>query len=89
MPQTRRIISDKWFTSSLTYAHRGWPWIERGDTQEIEWPYRKSRSLVIRVPFTYKALVIGRWGDPRPEMEALLEAVRGDLRPLEELGVRD
>lgn len=89
MPKTRRIISDNWFLSSLTYGSRWWPWIERGDTQEIEWPYRKSKSLVVRAPLTRTALVVGKWGPPRSEMEALLEAVRGDLRPLEELNVRN
>ncbi len=88
MAKTWRM-SKRWFLSTLTYAHRGLPWIERGDTQEIEWPYRRSRSLVIRLPFTLKALVVGRWGDPRPEMEALLHAVGGDFRSLEELDVRD
>jgi hypothetical protein len=88
MAKTRRI-TQRWFWSTLTYAHRGWPWIERGDTQEIEWPYRRSRSIVVRIPLTLTALVVGRWGDPRPEMEALLHAVRGDFRTLEDLNVRD
>lgn len=89
MAQTRRILKD-WFISTLRYAHRGWPWIERGNTQEIEWPYRKARwSVVVRFPFTLSALVIGRWGDPRPEEEALLDAVQGNFLGLEELDVRD
>ena len=88
MPPTRRITKN-WFWSTLTYAHRGLPWVERGDTQEIEWPYRHASSLVIRLPFTLPALVVGRWGPPRPETEALLHAVRGDFRGLEELDVRD
>jgi len=89
MATTRRIISKNWFWSTITYAHRGWPWIERGDTQEIEYPYRKSRSLVLRLPFTRTGLVVGKWGPPRPEMEALLDAVRGRFSDLEDLGVRD
>ena len=84
-----RSITGNWFWSTLTYAHRGWPWIERGDTQEIEWPYRRSRSLVMRLPLARTALVIGRWGPPRPEMEALLDAVGGTFRSLEEIDVRD
>lgn len=89
MPTTRRIISRNWFYSTLRYAHRGLPWIERGNTQEIEWPYRRSRSWVVRLPFTLTALVIGRWGDPRPEEEALLDAVDGTyMQGLEGFRVR-
>lgn len=87
MAQTRSI-GKNWFISTLRYAHRGLPWVERGTTQEIEWPYRRSNSVVIRCPFTQPALVIGRWGAPRPEEEALLAAVGGDFRSLEDLDVR-
>lgn len=82
-------ISKNWFWSTLTYAHRGWPWFERGDTQEIEWPYRRCNSFVVRFPFTRKALVLGKWGPARSETDALLHAVRGDFRSLEQLDVRD
>lgn len=89
MPQTRRILtSNNWFWSTLRYAHRGLPWVEIGQTQEIEWPYRHSRSLVVRLPLTKTALVVGRWGPPRGEEEALLQAIRGEFRHLRDLNVR-
>jgi len=88
MATTRRIFTDKYFWHPLTYAHRGWPWVERGTTQETDYPFRSANSLVLRFPFTRTSLVIGRWGPPRPEEEALLAAVRGSYRDLEDMDVR-
>lgn len=85
MAQTRNITRN-WFISSVRYAHRGWPWIETGTTNEIEPPYRGGSSLVVRLPFTRVALVVGRWGPPRSEQEGLLAAIGGQMRDLDGLG---
>lgn len=51
------------YGDTIQYYHkRALPIIEKGWTQEIEWPYRKSRlCLVLRFPFTKPGLVIGLW----------------------------
>jgi hypothetical protein len=35
---------------------------EIGHTQETDMPYRVGKCLVIRIPFTYKAVYLGLWG---------------------------
>jgi hypothetical protein len=55
-------------------------------TVEIEPPYRRSDSLIVRVPFTPWAIVLGWWEDTGwdPE-EALMEAVSGwGINPYED-----
>lgn len=54
------------------------PLAHRAKTVEIDPPFRQSRPLVLRVPFTGKALVIGWWLNTAWDEEtALLEAVSG------------
>jgi len=46
----------------LEYWHRHLlPVIEVGTTQEVEYPYRKGKCLVFRVPFTHPGFYIGAW----------------------------
>jgi hypothetical protein len=57
---------------------RGTPVLHRAPTNEIEEPFRRSNSLVVRLFGTTKGWVFGWWKhDPdRTEDEALLAALR-------------
>lgn len=50
-----------WFKHSLRYPSTSAPLIERGWTQESEEPWRKGHSIVLRLPFSTKAVAMGRW----------------------------
>lgn len=50
---------------------------ERSETQEIDGKYRFGKGIVIRLPFTRLALVIGRWVAMYDESQALTIAIRG------------
>lgn len=64
------------FAHTMTYPTRKFPVVDTGgDTQEIEWPYRTGKSVVLRVPFTRAALVVGKWTGKRDEQQALTEAI--------------
>jgi hypothetical protein len=61
----------------VIHVKRGTPTFHMADTVEIEAPYRRSRSLVIRLTFR-RALVLGWWRDTSwSEEKALMEAVAG------------
>jgi hypothetical protein len=47
----------------IQYYHRNLlPVVEKGWTQETQYPYRKSRvCFVLRVPFTKPGFVLGTW----------------------------
>lgn len=49
------------------------PPVHIGDTIEIEAPYRRSRSLIVRISWS-RALVIGWWRDTSWDEEAALMA---------------
>lgn len=49
--------------------------MERGTTQEIDWPYRTGVSVVARMPWSTRAFVVGRWTGQRPEEDALSAAI--------------
>ena len=51
----------KWFKHSLEYPTRNAPLMERGWTQETEEPWRKGSAVVLRAPFSRRAVSIGRW----------------------------
>lgn len=53
------------------------PFFEKAKTVEIEPPFRVGRGLVFRIPFTFRAYVVGFLGKPREinEETALLEAM--------------
>lgn len=42
----------------------GAPIFHRATTHEIEWPYRLSNSLIIRLGKSF-GLIVGRWGEKR------------------------
>lgn len=50
----------------LQYYHRKFlPVIEKGWTQESEYPFRKSKAcIVLRFPFTKPGFVLGVWQKP-------------------------
>lgn len=50
---------------------------ERAETQEIDEPFRFGSGWAIRMPFTRKAVVIGKWQSSYTESEALTYAIRG------------
>ena len=52
------------YADVIQYYHRkALPVIEKGWTQETEFPYRKSKlCLVFRAPFTPPGFVLGIWG---------------------------
>lgn len=63
------------FLHRMSYPSTDFPVCERGDTQETSYPFRHAKSLVVRLPLSTRALVIGWWGKPQDEEEALLRAV--------------
>ena len=49
------------FTHTLKYPSAQAPLIERGWTQESEYPWRKGISIVVRLPGTNRARAFGIW----------------------------
>ena len=50
------------YVGTLKYYHRKpLPILEKGWTQETEYPWRKGACLVFRFPFTKPGLYIGLW----------------------------
>lgn len=49
------------FAHLLEYPSRKVPLMERGWTQETEEPWRKGVSVVLRAPFTRRAVALGIW----------------------------
>lgn len=74
MPPTHQIGKTR-FIQTMDYPSRKFPLIDKGYTQEIEWPYRKGDSLVLRMPFGRRALVVGKWVKTMDEQDALESAV--------------
>ena len=47
-------------------------------TQEIDEPFRSGKGFAIRIPFTKRALVVGKWSNTDyTESQALTYAIRG------------
>jgi hypothetical protein len=60
--------------------------IERARTQEIDEPFRFGIGIAIRMPFTKKAVVVGKWVHMAPdEGTALTYAVMGRVVKDDEL----
>ena len=50
------------YVGKLEYYHRNpLPIVEKGWTQESEYPFRKGKCLVFRLPFTKPGFYIGVW----------------------------
>lgn len=59
MPRTKEFGA--WFAHTLCYPSRQAPLVERGRSHETDFPWRRGRSLVVRLPLTPRAVVVGRW----------------------------
>ena len=51
--------------------------VEKGWSNETDEPYRKGTCLVIKLPLLSKAFVLGFWGKPQSEADALMGAIMG------------
>jgi hypothetical protein len=75
MPQVHDI-GTKTYTHAMRYPTRKFPIFDTGGyTQEIEHPFRTGKALVLRIPFSTYAVVLGRWGETKPEEQALTDAI--------------
>lgn len=63
------------YAHPMEYPTTKFPLVDKGHTQEIDWPYRTGKGLVFRLPLTRRALVVGIWGKPVDEEIALTNAV--------------
>jgi hypothetical protein len=61
----------------MTYPVKPKVVVERAETQEIEDPYRFGKGWCIRLPFTRKSIVIGKWVKQFSESQALTNAIVG------------
>lgn len=68
-------IGTKIYVHRMEYPPGRWPLAEVGDTQEIDWPFRTGKGVVIRLPFTRTAVCVGRWGRSIEEDDALTTAI--------------
>lgn len=75
MPQLHQI-GKRHFFHTMKYPTRDFPLIDRGETQEIEEPYRYGNSWVLRVPLSRAAFVAGKWSSQENEESALRRAIR-------------
>jgi hypothetical protein len=69
-------IGPKYFVHGMRYPTKDFPIIDRGQTQEIEDPYRRGDSVVVRVPLSRSAIVFGRWDVEIDEDDALRYAIK-------------
>lgn len=74
MPNVAHIGS-KFFAHRMDYPSRKFPLAEPGFTQEIDYPYRTGKSLVMRLPFSTHAVCVGVWVGQEAEDEALTRAI--------------
>jgi hypothetical protein len=77
MPAVHNI--GRLFTHRFSYPSAEFPLLDRGNTQEVTWPFRVSRPLVVRIPLTRHGFVLGWWGSELPEEIAVERAVSGAL----------
>lgn len=69
-------IGDRFYTQSLFWHIDRPPLVHLTKTSETEPPFRVGTSLVLRVPFTKRAFVLGAWTSKAPtEEEALLNSM--------------
>ena len=78
MAKTRDV--GKFYWHPMTYPVNPPVLVEKANTQEIDEPYRFGTGICIRLPFTRKSLVVGKWIKSYSESQALTNAVAG--RPL-------
>ena len=74
MPEVHHIGS-KFYAHRMAFPSTKYPLAEVGDTQEIEWPFRTGRALVLRIPLSCQAVAVGRWTGQKDETDALESAI--------------
>lgn len=80
-------IGTRLYWQRLWYQIDTPPLFARSHTQEIEPPYRYGTCVVIRLPFTKIAVIVGKWRSHKREVEALLAAMGG--RVTKDNGITD
>lgn len=75
MPQVHQI-GPRFFVHAMAYPAKDFPLIDKGETQEIEEPYRYGNSWVLRLPWSRYAVVAGKWMRTEPEDSALRRAIK-------------
>lgn len=83
MAKTRDVGNYYWHI--LIYPVKPRVLAEKAETQEIDGLYRGGRGYAFRLPFTRKAIVIGKWGKSHSESDALTRAVNGRAMKQEEV----
>jgi hypothetical protein len=77
MPKIHNIGKQHFVQLFRLPAKWGFKFVVRGETQEIQAPFRMSKPFMIRLPF-YRVLVIGKWSGAQPDEEtALSSAIQG------------
>lgn len=75
MPKLHNI-GPNYFVQFFRYPVKwGMKIVVRGESQEIDVPFRTAKPLMIRMPF-YRVLVIGKWTGQRNEEDALKSAIQ-------------
>jgi hypothetical protein len=63
---TRSIWLTPLWWEGTAYRRLPAPLTESVETQEDEFPWRVGRARIIRIPFTRKAMAVGRWTGEQP-----------------------
>ena len=61
----------------MQYPTTKHPLAERGTTHETDHPYREGRSLVLRLPFTTRAVALGVWMTSQGDEQDVLRRAVG------------
>lgn len=61
MGRVHAIWLTKFWFQFLVYPRRDVPLTEIGETQESEFPWRVGKCRVFRLPFSKRAVAIGKW----------------------------
>jgi hypothetical protein len=86
MPETRDMGP---FFAHTVNLQPGTPLFHRAPTDEIEPPYRRSNSLIIKI-WPGKGIVLGRWRQTyRKESDALYTALQGYGNAMSTDDIRD
>jgi hypothetical protein len=85
VPLTKEV--GRTFVHTMKYPSTDFPLMERGFSQEIDYPFRKGSSIVVRVPFSTTAVVVGWWGQPQDEDDALHSAIGSRFIDIGEIDV--
>ena len=84
MAQTKDIGSLYWH--GITYPVKPKELYEKAESQEIDFPFRHGKGIALRLPFSRKGLVIGKWRKTGfTEGEALTYAINGRSLAKDEL----